>query len=436
VRRRATACSWRRSPSRLDAGEAEDGDPLVAQRRLAERPAGGPVALLDDELADAVVARVRDELGVVAGLDVREAVEGGADRRVQPPVDGLRAGDPDERDDSPVVVPVNAERAWNRATSRARPVAVSITVATSETATITSSEAIAYTSGPVPARGIVPTVPRCDDGDMKRALLLVPLAALVAALAAGCGGVSLDPVAKAAAKTADAGSFRFSFRVSLGLDLSSLGGGSTTTGGQDTAFAGDGAWDASSRRLQVGAGVQGQRLDAILDVSAAAPALYVKEPSKATWGKIDLAQAAKQGGVDLGKLTSAQLDPKQLVEMLKQSGASTKVGEETIDGVQTTHYRVEIDPRKALAGRPAQQQKAGEQALKATGIDTLPVDVWVDGGGYLRRVAADLGGTGSLFTLKAAMDLTDYGADVHVDLPPADRVEAAPPSLLPLAPKG
>ena len=256
---------------------------------------------------------------------------------------------------------------------------------------------------------------------MTRLLPLALLVAVLAALGAGCGGVAIDPVAAAASKTADAGSFRFSFSFSLGAGDK-----------QQPALAGSGAYDASARRLQATLTLGKDTLDGILDVGTAT--VYAKPPTgKAqlpagkTWMKLDLGAAAKQAGVDLGTITSAQLDPGKLVGVLKQAGTSTKVGTEQVGGVETTHYRVTIDPKTALAksGATAKQKQQAQQALQFLGDSTFPLDVWVDGAGLLRRVALDFG-AGGLLSLKAQLDLTDYGADVHVDLPPADQVATAP----------
>jgi hypothetical protein len=252
---------------------------------------------------------------------------------------------------------------------------------------------------------------------------LLPLALLAAVLsaAAGCGGVALDPVAAAASKTADAGSFRFSFSFALG------GGGA-----QQTAIQGSGAYDAAARRLQASLTVGNDTLGGILDVGTAAvyakpPAGQAKLPPGKTWLKLDLGAAAKQAGVDLGPITSAQLDPGELLGVLKQAGTSTEVGKEQIGGVQTTHYRVEIDPEQALeaSGATAAQKEQAQQALQLLGNASFPLDVWVDDAGLLRRVTLDFD-AGPLFSLKAQLDLSDYGADVHVDLPPADQVASAP----------
>ncbi|HSP71333.1 MAG TPA: hypothetical protein VLN26_03130 [Gaiellaceae bacterium] len=278
---------------------------------------------------------------------------------------------------------------------------------------------------------------------MRRVLPLALLAALAATAAVGCGGATLDPVAQAASKTADAGSFRFSFSVDLGIDLSSLGtGGAGGSAQQSVALTGSGAYDKDARRLQASLAVEGQTFEMILDASESTPAIYLRPPAGEaglpagkTWARIDLAQAAKQGGFDLGALTSAQLDPRKAVELLKEAGASARIGEEQIDGVATTHYRVVVDPKTALGDLSKSERQQAEQALKLTGISTFPVDVWVDGAGMLRRVSADLGGGNAFLSIKASLDLTDYGTPVTVDLPPADQVETAATSFLPLTPK-
>ncbi len=255
---------------------------------------------------------------------------------------------------------------------------------------------------------------------MRSLLRLLPLgvvAALAAVALAGCGGATIDPVAKAAEKTADAGSFRFDFSLSLGVAVAEEK--------QAVEVSGDGAYDASAKRVQVGVAFDGKRFEAIVDGSAN-PTVYVKPPAGEaglpagkTWAKLTLEDAAKQNGFDLG---SKQLDPKQVTDMLKDAGDSTKIGTDTIDGVETTHYRVLVDTKKALEQQSAEDKAQAEKALKAVGVDRLPLDVWIDGDGLLRRLTAKLGGEGSFFTLALRLDLSDYGADVKVDLPPADAV--------------
>lgn len=248
---------------------------------------------------------------------------------------------------------------------------------------------------------------------LARILPLGLLAALAVA-AAGCGGVALDPVASAATKSGDAGSFRFAFSLSVGA------GGDARQG-----IAGEGAYDADAKRVRATGGLGGERVELVADVSDA-PAVYVRPPAETRWVKVDLAQAAKQGGVDLGTLPQEQLDPREAFDALKRAGTSTKVGEETIGGVETTRYRVTLDPAKALEGAGAKERKQAEQALSLTGAGDVPLDVWVDGDGLLRRVEASIGGDEALFSVRMRLDLSDYGSDVHVELPPPDEVTDAP----------
>lgn len=269
-----------------------------------------------------------------------------------------------------------------------------------------------------------------NPGDV-RALLLPSLAALTVALAAGCGGVAVDPVAHAAAQTANAGSFRFSFQLSAGA---------SGTGQGKAAVTGDGAYDAASSRLRARVGTGGESAEVVLDTGTAT--VYVKPPAGRaglpagkTWGKIDLSRAAKADGLDLGPVSPEQLDPRKLVGALEKAGESTRIGKESLDGLETTHYRVVVDPAKALAQQPQQQREQGRKALALLGVSSIPVDAWVGDDGLLRRVAVELGGRDALFSLSARLDLSDYGGDVTVGLPPATSV-ADGTALLPGSPTG
>jgi hypothetical protein len=254
---------------------------------------------------------------------------------------------------------------------------------------------------------------------LARILPLGLLAVLAAAAVAGCGGVTLDPVAEAATKTADAGSFRFTYALSVGIPQQS----------QAFSLAGKGSFDAAAKRLSMTLGLEGKELDLIADMSSSPtfymrlPAGTAKLPAGKSWLSIDLGRLGAQYGVDLGQLTSGGLDPSSSLEALEHGKYSTKVGEEQIDGVETTHYLVTLDVAQFVKDVPAKQRQLVEKATAATGLDSYLVDVWVDGSGLLRRVSFDLGGGKSaLFSLTMRLDLSGYGSDVHVDLPPAAEV--------------
>jgi hypothetical protein len=244
---------------------------------------------------------------------------------------------------------------------------------------------------------------------LVRILPLAVVAALAAAVAAGCGGVQLDPVARAATKTANAGSFRFDAQLSFSSPQAKAQKASLT-----------GRYDADAKRLAVTLAAGEGQIDAVADL-AAEPALYVKLPFAKGWLKLDVEKAAQEH--DLGDLSPAQWNPQELLSSLKEVGDSTKVGEEELDGVRTTHYRVDVDPKKLIEKQPEAQRKAAEKGLEQSGIDTVPVDVWIGDDDLLRRISLHLDGSGATpFSLEARLDLSGYGGDVHVDLPPADEV--------------
>lgn len=112
------------------------------------------------------------------------------------------------------------------------------------------------------------------------------------------------------------------------------------------------------------------------------------------------------------------------------------LGTEQIDGVDTHHYRAQIDPSRAKArGVPSQ-----------FGDQNYPEDVWVDGNGVVRRVqyeidpntavdanggglgglgASGLGlGSGDVFgkRMRITLNISDPGKPVDIALPPADQV--------------
>ena len=56
--------------------------------------------------------------------------------------------------------------------------------------------------------------------------------------------------------------------------------------------------------------------------------------------------------------------------------------------------------------------------------DEMPVDVWIDGDGLLRKLHMDMSVSeaGQSVAMGVEMEMFDYGADVHVEAPPADQV--------------
>lgn len=255
------------------------------------------------------------------------------------------------------------------------------------------------------------------------ALLVLPV---VAALAAGCGSgggtLSLDPVASAATKTQQTGTYSFDYTASMQIL------------GQNFSFSGNGESDTANGRMQMTMDFSGLPAQLTQNGSTAQfvladKVMYLKLPfltgmlpGGKQWMKVDLAAAAKQAGTGLGSF--GQIDPQQWLQQLLASSNTQKVGTDTVQGEQMTHYRTTVDPSQALSKVPASQRAAIRNALKQIGMSTIPVDVWVDGKGLLRQESLSLSFGQGLqnATMKMTYDMHDFGTPVNVQVPPADQV--------------
>ena len=147
-------------------------------------------------------------------------------------------------------------------------------------------------------------------------------------------------------------------------------------------------------------------------------------PSGKTWLKMDLKELSNSSSSAVAQFAQlAQSDPSQFVDILKGSVEEHKVGSDTIDGDDTTHYKAKIDYQKAAkqadaAVRPS-LQTAAAGIKQATGGYTVPIDVWIDSDGRLRRETVDVSLSTSGVTAKSnvTVDFTDYGKDVSVSTP-------------------
>lgn len=240
---------------------------------------------------------------------------------------------------------------------------------------------------------------------MRTALLLLPL---VAALAA-CGGdtLAIDPIAQAADTTAKAGSEHVEF---LGV---------STVQGQQIRMTGSGDFGNNPQlgrmTLRFDAGGKTGELTEITKgwrIYMTSPLFNGQLPSGKKWLSLDLEKAGKSAGLDFSSMTAQT--PGQTLQQLKASGDVRKVGTETIDGVETTHYTATIDPAKIPNGARLQ---------KLTGASYEPVDVWVDGDEHVKRLhiaysmtGAAAAGVGS--SNEMTMTFSDYGKQVDVSVPP------------------
>lgn len=244
---------------------------------------------------------------------------------------------------------------------------------------------------------------------------LATLAAL-ALLAAGCGGggdsASPADIAQAAKKTSSTGSFEADFGIS----------------GQGLSGSGSGVFDNGEKpagQLSMTVKAAGQEIP--VETVVTGDVFYMRSPAFARtigrgkqWIKLDLAKLARQRGVDLGGLLNASPTPNNALAYLQGADRVDKVGDEQVSGTDTTHYRVRVDVRKA-AEKARGPARSSLQGVRAAGVRELPMDVWVDSNGYIRKVSYEEH-AGRQQAAKVAMRLHDFGARVSIEPPPSDSV--------------
>jgi hypothetical protein len=290
----------------------------------------------------------------------------------------------------------------------------------------------------------------------------VVVAAVLSAcvVAAGCGGeeavapvagepIALEQISRSASTSAEAASSRFAFDLSVSLPgaeeaFSFSGEGAFDRASERSSFAVDmssfakllGGFFAALAGPRTGDGPDfddpsGWKIEVVQDGPVSYlrfPAIGEKLPEGKTWIRGD-GRRVEVDGFEFSQLEdAASADPRELLEMLKAAGGDVEtVGVEELRGTETTHYRATIDPAR-YAETAASGARAGLEVLGQplpAGVGDVPVDVWLDGNGLVRKVslnvsAEDQGqGAGSA---SMTFELWDYGEDVEIELPPADEV--------------
>lgn len=126
---------------------------------------------------------------------------------------------------------------------------------------------------------------------------------------------------------------------------------------------------------------------------------------RSIWIKVDA--GADQAAAGAAMPTDSQL------KALDSLGDIQKVGTETVDGVDATHYRGVMDSRSTA-------DLFRNMGASAPPSVSTPLDVWIDGQGRVVREDMSLDVDGS--TVKVAMHFSDWGVAVKVT-PPTDAID-------------
>lgn len=235
-------------------------------------------------------------------------------------------------------------------------------------------------------------------GRDPRRLLIAAAAIGSGALLAGCGGSSSSSsssgkavsLSRAASLSSSAVGFKLTERLS------------ETVAGTHLNFSGEGSFDNRSHEgsVSVNAQLGGQTYP--LQVVVAHGTIYEHLPARLSsqlhgakpWLSINLNQIGNRENIsNFGSLmgsSSSTSDPAQYMNYLKASSKSVQnLGQATVDGVQTTHYRAIIDTSKLAQALPRSDRQTARQtiaALHRLKASYQPMDVWIDQSDLIRKL--------------------------------------------------
>jgi hypothetical protein len=284
----------------------------------------------------------------------------------------------------------------------------------------------------------------------SKAAARLAIAAAVTALVAGCGSSSKGSSGTLVNPTSSpngGGGSALSIKALLAGSVDKANDAknakihidfSGSAGGQNLSFGGDGVADFAGKKFQLSltlpaaAGISGSIEERVIgkDIYVMLPAAESSVTGGKPWIKFDPSELGASGSTGLN-FTSE--DPTQLLATLRGvSDSITKVGTTEVRGVQTTHYRAQVDLAKAVQASGADASSL-QEFTKTLGSSTIPEDVYLDSNGLPRRFAVTInsvipstsaGSSAGASSFKVTVDLFDFGkTDTSgIAAPPADQV--------------
>ncbi|WP_331449646.1 hypothetical protein [Streptomyces prasinus] len=222
-----------------------------------------------------------------------------------------------------------------------------------------------------------------------------------------------EAVRSAYDRTAEQGTAQVTLRVRTSAD-----GTSVTANGRGTV-------DLEAGDSVMTLGAQGESMEQrVVD-----QVLYQKlprdqAPGDKPWIKIDLRKVAERQGVGDPSVN----DPARAAAFAKAIDDKdvTRKGTAEVGEVNTTHYRVAVDVAELPDGAALRQQLG----------PTLPMDVWLDDDGRIRRQQIDMtlkapaqsgapdrsSSSPRTAKVRTVMEFSDFGTDVKAEAPPSRQV--------------
>jgi hypothetical protein len=266
------------------------------------------------------------------------------------------------------------------------------------------------------------------------------MTALAAVLLAACGGrgqTSEQPQAAAAGSPPGAIALAAAKTLAAGTAKTTVAIHETAHG---TTATGEGVLDAGSGRIQLAVvDDAGEPGSIVFDRTTAYVRLPADEasdlPAGKPWLRIDLMSVVNAADRRLQALAKTSgVDPVHAFAFLGGFGGDTRaVGEETLRGRPTTHYRGMIDLRRAISLEDAKQPAARDpqvqmhlrQTMRMAMSPSFPADVWIDAKGRLCKLRYEFrvrGKDGKDASRIGTVEFHDFGLPVAIQLPPTGQV--------------
>ena len=238
--------------------------------------------------------------------------------------------------------------------------------------------------------------------------LLLALCALTL-LISGCGGADGSLLATAVQNTEDAGGAEVAFQMEIQVPGQA----------QPIVMTGNGVEDAKNKlaSLTFESPPPVGRIDLVQDDLTT----YMRSDAFSTlgggkeWMKMDLEEIGSSMGLDMSEIPTVQTASDQLRMLEATSDGITEHGTETVRGDETTHYSATVD---------VERMPNGERIAELSGLEEMPVDVWIDGEDRIRRmeVKQDMNAGGVQMSMHIAVEYVRFGVPVDVDVPDDDEV--------------
>lgn len=230
-------------------------------------------------------------------------------------------------------------------------------------------------------------------------------------------------------------------RMSLDMDITGLPDGS------DVEETSSGLIDMATKTFDLDMQITAVKQHASVHMLAVGDVLYMKlsgiSGAPKDWMKVPASALGASSSVDIGPAS----DPTQFLNSLKDVADDVHVvGHDRLHGADTTHYEARLDLLKASSKSGSAKDTEDLGALfqeLGSAMSAIPIEVWIDGDGRLRKMemvidfSALLGGLGAPQQQEGAppimtmtLELWDFGVPVHVSPPPAGQVVPYDPHAL------